>query len=104
MIEIAAILSAALDHWDDLAVIVLMLLVNAAVGFWQEYNADTAIEALKQRLTLFVRAYSFVSFLVVNAVKVATHGLLEQRMGSHARHLHRVEGPLAVAAGEVSRR
>jgi H+-transporting ATPase len=55
MIEIAAILSAALDHWDDLAVIVLMLLINAAVGFWQEYKADTAIEALKQRLALSAR-------------------------------------------------
>ena len=55
MIEIAAALSAILQHWDDLAIIVVMLLVNAGVGFWQEFKADTAIELLKQRLALKAR-------------------------------------------------
>ncbi len=55
MIEAAAILSAVLGHWEDLAVIALMLFINAGVGFWQEYKADTAIEALKQRLALSAR-------------------------------------------------
>ena len=55
MIEAAATLSAVLGHWADLAVIALMLLINAGVGFWQEYKADTAIEALKQRLALSAR-------------------------------------------------
>jgi H+-transporting ATPase len=55
MIEIAAILSAVLSHWGDLAIILLMLLVNAGVGFWQEFKADTAIELLKQRLALKAR-------------------------------------------------
>ncbi len=52
MIEAAAILSAVLGHWEDLIVIAVMLLINAGVGFWQEFKADTAIEALKQRLAL----------------------------------------------------
>lgn len=55
MIELAAILSAVLGHWADLAVIGLMLIINAGVGFWQEYKADTAIEALRQRLALLAR-------------------------------------------------
>ncbi|MEZ5785746.1 MAG: plasma-membrane proton-efflux P-type ATPase [Xanthobacteraceae bacterium] len=55
MIEIAAVLSAVLSHWADLAIILVMLLVNAAVGFWQEFKADTAIELLKQRLALKAR-------------------------------------------------
>lgn len=55
MIEIAAILSAALGHWADLAIILTMLFVNAGVGFWQEFKADNAIALLKQRLALKAR-------------------------------------------------
>jgi H+-transporting ATPase len=50
MIEIAAILSAAVHHWEDFIIISVLLLLNAAVGFWQEHKADNAIELLKQRL------------------------------------------------------
>jgi H+-transporting ATPase len=52
MIEVAALLSAAVRHWADLIIILVMLLVNAGVGFWQEFKADTAIAALKRRLAL----------------------------------------------------
>ncbi|MFO1102544.1 MAG: plasma-membrane proton-efflux P-type ATPase [Methylocystis sp.] len=55
MIEIAAILSAVVRHWADLAIILLMLVVNAAVGFWQEFKADNAIALLKRRLALKAR-------------------------------------------------
>ena len=55
MIEIAAILSAVLGHWGDLAVILAMLFINAGVGFWQEFKADNAIALLKQRLALVAR-------------------------------------------------
>jgi H+-transporting ATPase len=55
MIEIAAGLSAVLGHWDDLAIILAMLFINAGVGFWQEFKADNAIALLKQRLALKAR-------------------------------------------------
>jgi H+-transporting ATPase len=55
MIEIAALLSAVLRHWADLVIIVAMLLINAGVGFWQEFKADNAIALLKQRLALKAR-------------------------------------------------
>ncbi len=55
MIEVAAVLSAVLGHWDDLAIILLMLFINAGVGFWQEFKADNAIALLKQRLALKAR-------------------------------------------------
>lgn len=55
MIEIAAALSAVLEHWGDLGIVLLMLLINAAVGFWQEYKADVAIELLKRHLALKAR-------------------------------------------------
>ncbi len=55
MIEVAAVLSASLGHWADLAIILTMLLINAGVGFWQEFKADNAIALLKQRLAFKAR-------------------------------------------------
>jgi H+-transporting ATPase len=50
MIEMAAILSAVIHHWEDFSIILALLLLNAVVGFWQEHKADNAIELLKQKL------------------------------------------------------
>lgn len=55
MIEIAALLSALIRHWPDLAIILAMLLINAGVGFWQESTAESAIALLKRRLALKAR-------------------------------------------------
>ena len=55
MIEIAAILSGLAGRWEDFTVIAVLLLINAGVGFWEEYKAGNAIEALKQRLALMAR-------------------------------------------------
>ena len=55
MIEAAAVLSGLLRHWDDLAIILVMLLINAGVGFWQEFKADNAIALLRRRLALRAR-------------------------------------------------
>ncbi len=52
MIEAAAILSAVVRHWEDFIIIAIMLLINAGVGFWEEFKADNAIAALKQNLAL----------------------------------------------------
>ena len=50
MIEIAAILSAAVQKWEDFVIITIMLLVNAGLDFFQEHRALNALKALKQRL------------------------------------------------------
>ena len=43
MIEAAVILSAAVRHWLDFGVILLLLCSNAVVGFWEEHQAGNAI-------------------------------------------------------------
>ncbi|MGE5310356.1 MAG: cation-transporting P-type ATPase, partial [Nitrospirota bacterium] len=56
MIEVAAILSLVVRHWADFVIIVVLLLFNAVVGFWQEHKAANALEALKGQLALQARA------------------------------------------------
>ncbi len=56
MIEIAAILSGAVGHWDDLILITALLLINGIIGFWEEHKASNALDALKNQLALKARA------------------------------------------------
>jgi H+-transporting ATPase len=55
MIEVAVVLSAVAGHWPDFAIILVLLLSNAAVGFWEEHQAGNAIGALKASLALKAR-------------------------------------------------
>ena len=55
MIEIAVILSAVARHWPDFFIILVLLLSNAVVGFWEEKQAGDAIAALKAKLAIKAR-------------------------------------------------
>ena len=52
MIEGAVILSGVVRHWPDFFIILLLLVSNAVVGFWEEHQAGNAIAALRKQLAI----------------------------------------------------
>jgi H+-transporting ATPase len=55
MIEAAVVLSAVARHWPDFGIILVLLVANALVGFWEEHQAGNAIAALKATLAIKAR-------------------------------------------------
>jgi H+-transporting ATPase len=81
MIEVAAILSAVVHHWEDFWIIFALLMLNAVVGFWQEHKADNAIEALKQRLALKARVLRDGKWTEVEARELVPGDIVRVRLG-----------------------
>jgi H+-transporting ATPase len=81
MIEVAAVLSALVQHWADLTIIVILLLFNAIVGFWQEYQAANAVDDLKKRLALKARAKRGGNWAQVDAKTLVPGDVVRLRLG-----------------------
>ncbi|WP_440951768.1 plasma-membrane proton-efflux P-type ATPase [Methanococcoides sp. FTZ1] len=81
MIEIAAILSAILNRWEDFSIIFSLLMLNAIVGFWQEHKADNAIEMLKQKLPLKARVLRDNKWIEVSAREIVPGDVIRLRLG-----------------------
>ncbi|MEJ2183056.1 MAG: plasma-membrane proton-efflux P-type ATPase [Nitrospirota bacterium] len=81
MIEVAAILSAVVHHWEDFWIIFILLLLNAAVGFWQEHKADNAIELLKKKLAPRARVLRDGTWTDMDARELVPGDVVRVRMG-----------------------
>jgi H+-transporting ATPase len=81
MIEVAAILSAAVQHWSDFIIIVALLIFNAIVGFWQEYKAGNAVEALKKSLALKSRVLRDGQWREIEAIQLVPGDVIRLRLG-----------------------
>ncbi|MEL5847862.1 MAG: plasma-membrane proton-efflux P-type ATPase [Candidatus Igneacidithiobacillus chanchocoensis] len=81
MIEVAALLSLLVQHWADLTIIVLLLCFNAAIGFWQEYKAANALEALKNQLALKARVLRDGQWEEIAATQLVPGDVLRIRLG-----------------------
>jgi len=81
MIMIAAILSAVLRHWPDVGVILVLLILNAVVGFREEYQADNAIAALKNKLALKARVKRDGDWTSISARELVPGDIVRLRIG-----------------------
>ncbi|MDD4913523.1 MAG: plasma-membrane proton-efflux P-type ATPase [Methylococcales bacterium] len=81
MIEVAAILSAAVRNYEDMTIILILLFFNAIVGFWQEYQAGNAIEQLKKNLALKARVFRDGQWLSIAADQLAPGDRVKIHLG-----------------------
>jgi len=81
MIEAAAVLSALVRHWPDFFIILVLLIANAVVGFWEEFQAGNAIAALKAKLALRARVKRDGRWIAVPARELVPGDVIRVRLG-----------------------
>jgi H+-transporting ATPase len=81
MIEVAIILSALIQHYEDFFIILALLLLNAMVGFWEENKAANAIELLKRKLAVTARVLRDGSWSEVAALQLVPGDIIRVRLG-----------------------
>lgn len=81
MIEAAAILSIIAEDVKDFIIIMVMLIFNALIGFWEEHKASNALEALKKGLALKARALRDGQWAEINAADLVPGDVIRIRLG-----------------------
>jgi H+-transporting ATPase len=81
MIEAAVILSGVVRHWPDFFIILLLLVANAVVGFWEEHTAGKAIDALKAQLAIKARVKRDGKWLNPPARELVPGDVIRMRLG-----------------------
>jgi H+-transporting ATPase len=81
MIEAAVILSAVARHWPDFFIILVLLLANSVVGFWEEHQAGNAIAALKAKLAIKARVRRDGKWTTPEARELVPGDVIRLRLG-----------------------
>ena len=81
MIKAAVILSAVARHWPDFGIILVLLLANGLVGFWEEREAGSAIEALKAKLAVKARVKRDGKWVTPAARELVPGDVIRLRLG-----------------------
>ncbi|MBE1878324.1 HAD-IC family P-type ATPase [Myceligenerans sp. TRM 65318] len=78
---IAAVLKAILGDWVDFAVILAVAVINAVVGFVQEGRAESALDGIRQMLSVSAEARRDGSWASVGADDVVPGDVVRVRSG-----------------------
>ena len=81
MIEAAVILSGVARHWPDFFIILLLLVANSVVGFWEEREAGNAIAALKAKLAIKARVKRDGKWTTPAARELVPGDVIRMRLG-----------------------
>jgi len=81
MIEVAVILSGVVGHWPDFFIILILLIANAVVGFWEEHEAGNAIAALKAKLAIKARVKRDGKWITPESRELVPGDIIRVRLG-----------------------
>ncbi len=81
MIEIAILLSAIVQKWDDFFIILFLLFSNAGIDIWQENKALNALEVLKNKLAKKALVLRNGGFKEIDAKNVVPGDLIKLKIG-----------------------
>jgi H+-transporting ATPase len=81
MIEVAVILSGVVRHWPDFFIILLLLITNAVVAFWEERQAGNEIAALKAKLATKARVLRDGTWINPLARELVPGDVIRLRLG-----------------------
>ena len=81
MIEVAVILSAMAQRWEDFTVITILLFVNAFVDFYQESKALNAIAVLKKKLARKALVFRDDTWNDIDAKEIVPDDIVKVKIG-----------------------
>lgn len=81
MIEAALIISLLIQHREEFTIILILLLINGVVGFYQEYKADNAIDLLKEKLAYHAHVLRDEKYVEIPAREVVPGDIIRIHLG-----------------------
>lgn len=95
MLELTILLTIVLHKYLDMYMIVALLVLNAIIGFIEEYRASNAVEALKQKLKVRARVLRNGQWQMIAAREVVPGDIIRIRAGDF------VPADLKLADGDI---
>jgi H+-transporting ATPase len=97
MLEAAIVLQLSLGDYIEAAVVLLLLLFNAALGFFQEGRAQATLDALKSRLALIASVRRDGQWTTVPASELVPGDVVKLSLGAVvAADMHLIEGAILI--------
>ncbi len=81
LLIVAAVVSGALGEWRDCGAILAIVVLNALIGFYQEYNAEKSLAALKRMTAPRARVRREGTSRMIPATEVVPGDILELEAG-----------------------
>ncbi|TPX50867.1 H+-exporting ATPase [Synchytrium endobioticum] len=81
LLEIAAVVSGILQDWVDFVILVVVLVVNACIGYFEEARAESALDALKNTLALKCKAFRNGELVEADSAELVPGDVVALRIG-----------------------